>query len=110
MVAEVLRACRMMCFRLEAPCTRWVTHHRPFLVLYGLQVLTGKSPCHRGPNGKWLQMRSIINHEQPFLPRPPQISPALWGIIQKCWVSEPQDRATMAEVVTKLRDLVVHEQ
>ncbi|KIM79380.1 hypothetical protein PILCRDRAFT_90233 [Piloderma croceum F 1598] len=66
------------------------------------EVFSGKRPysAYRQTGG----IIRIINDGHRTLDRPLEISPKLWGIMQKCWKINAADRPTMPQVIGLVQD------
>lgn len=67
------------------------------------EVFSGKRPYHGYHYGRGIF--KIVNHGHRALNRPPEITPELWNIMQKCWLFKPEARLTMHQVEAELRRL-----
>jgi len=65
------------------------------------EVFSGRRPYHGYHHGRGIV--NIIDHGHRTLARPLEITPKLWSIMQKCWVTNPKDRPTMHQVKFELR-------
>ncbi|KIM79301.1 hypothetical protein PILCRDRAFT_74473 [Piloderma croceum F 1598] len=68
------------------------------------EVFCGRPPYHGYYHSRGIV--KIINRGHRTLDRPLEISPELWGILQKCWKFSPAARLTMPQVELELRQLV----
>jgi len=67
------------------------------------EVFSGKQPYYGYYHGRGIV--KIVNEGHRALDRPPEITTALWNIMQKCWALNSEDRPSMRQVESELRGL-----
>ena len=69
-----------------------------------LEVLSGKAPF---PQRKgMILMKKIVDGERPERPQGPEeawFTDDLWGTLEQCWSSQPEDRPTIKAVLQHLK-------
>ncbi|KAG8891232.1 hypothetical protein FRB99_003764 [Tulasnella sp. 403] len=70
-----------------------------------LEVLSQKKPFHH-LKALRIPMAVVVSHEIPHIDKHPSTAfdahPQLWGLLQKCWATEPEERPTVDALLTEL--------
>ena len=63
------------------------------------QIFSGRLPFYDHGKDTAVVMTVITSDRRPPRPDHPQLTDGLWGMIEKCWRTDPSERATIEEVV-----------